>query len=374
MASSYSKDRADDAKLRLLRRLALFVAFIVFAIILTFCYFASEFAISIVVSAILAVLVDPVVDKMGRAHLKRTAAAGIVVICGSLLILALGFGLFRRVSAFIDQLPRYSQQIQRELSPILSKLHSAEGGRSRASSGNSGLGIGSIQNLGSDLTREVGSLREILIIAGVTPFLVFFMLSRKDQMYFRVVELLGSSMDAPALVDNLNRVLRGVAYSYLIAGSAMAVVCCGEFALIGLHGALVLGILCGYINLIPYVGAIFAIILALAGAMLQFSSLVPIIVIALTILALHFALANFVAPKWIGPRAQIGPAAVIAGMLFWGWLWGILGIILAIPLTASLKVVADQHPGLAYFSDLLADNLHLSSRECKLKPKSPAAK
>jgi predicted PurR-regulated permease PerM len=285
------------------------------------------------------------------------------------LILALVFGLFRQAANFVDELPRYSQQIQREFSPILKRIQAAEGRQSGGPSGKAEIGL-NMQNLSSYLENELGSVRELLVIAGVTPFLVFFMLARKEQMYFRVVELLEDSVDARTLVSNVNGVLRGVAYSYLIAGSAMAAVCCGEFAVIRLHGALVLGILCGYVNLIPYVGAILALILALAGAMLQFSRIAPIIAIVLTVLGLHFILANVVAPKWIGLRAQIGPAAVLAGMLFWGWLWGILGIVLAVPLTASLKVAADLHPSLTYFSDLLADNLHLGDRGDKLTPRN----
>jgi AI-2 transport protein TqsA len=96
-----------------------------------------------------------------------------------------------------------------------------------------------------------------------------------------------------------------------------------------------------------------------AGALLQYSSIVPISIIILTVGGLHVFTANLVVPKWIGPRVNVGPAAVIAGMLFWGWLWGLAGVILAFPLTACLKVLADQHPRLSYFSDFLADNLRL---------------
>lgn len=371
MAPSGSKQHEEDLNLVLLRRLTLFVAFIVFAIILTFCYFASEFIISIIISAILAVLVDPAVVWFERRRLlSRPAASGVVVVCGSLIVLALCFGLYRRASSFVDDLPQYSRQIQRELAPLMNKLHAAEGhsGSRKSSSGN----WLNIRKWGSDALGAVGSLRTLLVIAGVTPFLVFFMLVRKEQMYYRVVEVLEGSLDAPALVDRLNTVLRGVAYSYLLAGSAMAAICCALFALLHLHGALVMGILCGYLNLIPYIGALAAIALALAGAMLQFNTIVPIITIVLVILAMHFVLANIVAPKWIGPRAEIGPAAVIAGMLFWGWLWGITGIVLAIPLTASLKVVADEHPGLGYFSDILADNLHLAERKRKAEEEAKA--
>ncbi|MGH9327228.1 MAG: AI-2E family transporter [Terriglobia bacterium] len=347
MALTSSDKVAEET--RLLKRLVFLLGFIVVAIILTFCYFAPEFWISIVLSAILAVLVDPLVVRMER-HIRRTAAAGIVVLCGSLILLGLGFALYQRIKSFAAQLPQYEHQLQHQLGPMFKRLPVQK------------------MNFTSVLMHGLGSVRTIVIVVAVAPFLVFFMLVRKDQMYFRASELIETSTDATGFISELNNVLRGVAYSYLLVGSAMAIILCVLFAALRLHGALVLGIISGYVNLIPYVGAIIAIILPIAGAMQQFSTPVPAIAIALTILALHFVLANIIAPKWIGPRAQVGPAAVLAGMLFWGWLWGILGIILAIPLTASLKVLADHHPRLSYFSDLLADQLDLSRRGPECNP------
>lgn len=349
---------AEEATVRLLRRIALFIAFIVFAIVLTFCYFASEFAISIILSAILAILIDPLVVKMQRAHLSRAAAAGIVVLCGSLIFIALAFVFYQKISAFGDQLPQYSQQIECELRPLLKKFPSME--KSLKPSSNPQKMHQETEQWTSTMLRGAGSVRTLLVIAGVAPFLVFFMLVRKDQMYYRAMEILEGNTDAGVLIANLNSSLRGVAFSYLIVGSVMAAVASAVFEALHLHSAIVLGIISGYVNLIPYVGAVIGIVLPLAGAMQQFTNtLVPGAVIVLTVLALHFITGNIVAPRWVGPRVQVGPAAVLAGMLFWGWLWGIIGIVLAVPLTACLKVVADQHPRLTRFSDLLADHLDI---------------
>lgn len=374
MGANPSNAPANE-NLRLLRRLTIFLGFIVFAIILAFCYFSAAFTISIVLSAIVSVLLDPIVMWMERHHLRRTAASGITILLCVLIFGALAYGLYQRASSFAEHLPEYSRQIHHDLGPLFSKFHKMEQGIENAqSSGGHEIQVKETTNWSSYILRGVGSLRTFLIIAGVVPFLAFFMLVRKDQMRFRVVELLEGSMDAPALIDGLNSVLRGIAFGYLMAGSAMAVVFCAVFLAVGLNGAIILGVISGFVNLIPYVGAVIALVLVLAAALLQFSSISIFLIIGLTILALHFITANVVAPRWIGPRVQVGPAAVIAGMLFFGWLWGILGILLAIPLTACLKVLADQHPRLSYFSDLLADDLHLSQRWPKLSSRSKKAR
>jgi hypothetical protein len=61
-------------------------------------------------------------------------------------------------------------------------------------------------------------------------------------------------------------------------------------------------------------------------------------------------------PKLVGSRLLLGPVAVTIGMLFWGWLWGIMGLLLAVPLTAFVKLVADSRPSLIHVSNLLSDD------------------
>jgi hypothetical protein len=70
----------------------------------------------------------------------------------------------------------------------------------------------------------------------------------------------------------------------------------------------------------------------------------------------HLVAANFLIPKLIGSRLLVGPVAVTVGMLFWGWLWGFMGLLLAVPLTAFVKLIADSRPSLIHLSNLLAED------------------
>lgn len=107
-------------------------------------------------------------------------------------------------------------------------------------------------------------------------------------------------------------------------------------------------------NLLPFVGLVLALAVPLAAAILQFNTAGPYIVITLTILFLHVVSANLLVPRFIATRVSIGPVAATVGMLFWGWLWGVMGLLLAVPLTAFIKLVADLHPSLGHLSNVLA--------------------
>jgi predicted PurR-regulated permease PerM len=108
------------------------------------------------------------------------------------------------------------------------------------------------------------------------------------------------------------------------------------------------------LNLLPFLGLIFSLALPVAAALLQFNTPGPFIVIILTILFLHVVSANLLFPKFIASRVSIGPVAATVGILFWGWLWGVMGLLLAVPLTTLVKMVADLHPSLCHVSNMLA--------------------
>lgn len=76
-----------------------------------------------------------------------------------------------------------------------------------------------------------------------------------------------------------------------------------------------------------------------------------LIVIALVVISI--ASSNFLIPRLVGSRMNIGPVAATAGILFWGWLWGFMGVLLAIPLTGVVMLIADCHPSLKHLSNIL---------------------
>jgi predicted PurR-regulated permease PerM len=129
----------------------------------------------------------------------------------------------------------------------------------------------------------------------------------------------------------------------------------GVLSALGMDGAVALGIASGFLNLIPFLGVVLASAVPLLAATLQYGSAEPFLIIALAVISLHLVSASLLIPKFIGSRVNIGPVAATVGMLFWSWLWGGVGLLLAVPLTAFVKLVADCHPALLPISNLLAE-------------------
>jgi predicted PurR-regulated permease PerM len=282
------------------------------------------------------------------------------VLVGIGLIGLLGYELYGRAITFAEELPVYTSKIQQTIEPISRKIQKVQ-----QSAGNLTKDVQPTKKVPevrlkdsptwpAYLVRGAGSVWGVLIIAGVVPFLTFFMLCSKNQMAIRLNALFSSRIDTARFITNLNQMVRGFVAGNLIVGSVMAVATTLMLLGIGMKGAIPLGIASGLLNLVPFLGLIFSLALPLAAALLQFNTPGPYIVITLTILLLHVVSANLLIPKFIATRVSIGPVAATVGILFWGWLWGVMGLLLAVPLTAVVKLVADLHPSLCHLSNMLA--------------------
>jgi len=345
---------------KLLSRIATLLLILVAGLLTVFGYYASSICITVVLAGFLAILFDPLVVKLEKLHIPRSAAAAGIVLAGIGLIGLLGYALYGRAMSFAEELPVYASTIQQTIAPISRKIQNFQ-----QSAGNLTNDVHPTKKVPEVrlqesptwpdyLVRGVGSVWGALIIAGVVPFLTFFMLCTKDQMAIRANGLFSSRIDAARFITNLNRMIHGFVAGNLIVGSVMALATTLVLWRLGVKGAMPLGIASGLLNLLPFLGLIAALALPLAAALLQFNTPGPYIVISLTILLLHVVSANLLVPRFIANRVSIGPVAATVGILFWGWLWGVMGLLLAVPLTAFIKLVADLHPSLCHLSNMLA--------------------
>jgi predicted PurR-regulated permease PerM len=345
---------------KLLRRIAILLFILVAGLLTVFGYYASSICITVILAAFLAILFDSLVVQLEKLHIPRSLAAASVVLAGMGLLGLLGYEVYGKAAAFAEELPVYTSKIQQAILPINQRIEKVQ--QSAGSLTNdvppskkvTEVRVRESPSWPAYLVRGAGSVWGVLIIAGVVPFLTFFMLSSKEHMFTRMNAFFNSNLEFDRFVTSLNQMVRGFIAGNLIIGSVMALATTLVFLGLKMHGAVPLGIASGILNLVPFLGLIFALAVPLAGAILQFNTPEPFVIITLTVLVLHIVSANFLIPKFIANRVSIGPVAATVGILFWGWLWGVMGLLLAVPLTALVKLVADLHPSLYHISNILA--------------------
>jgi predicted PurR-regulated permease PerM len=351
----------DSPSQDLLPRLAALLWIIVIAILVAFCFFASSLCITVLLAAFLAILIDPLISALERWHIPRSLSSALIIILGMLAVGVFTYTYYGKASAAVDEIPRYASRIRQAVEPLSKEIEKVrEGAGSLTSDDASSKKVAEVRikqapDWPGFILRGFGSVWGAVIIGGVVPFLTFFMLVGKERMYIRMTSMLGSKMDVPKFIDRLNRMVRGFVAGNLIIGAVMMAVSVAVFWSLGLNGAVEIGMISGFLNLIPFLGVLLAAVVPVVAATFQFNSAAPFVIIVLTVGLLHMISANILIPKFIGSRVQIGPVAATIGMLFWGWLWGVMGLLLAVPLTSLIKIIADSNPALLHLSNLLAE-------------------
>ena len=343
----------------ILRRGVRLLGGILVLLIVAFCFFASSICITVILAAFLSILVDPAVHALERLWIPRFFAAGLIVLTGVLTFGFLIYQSYDKLADFSDEFPLYMSRIADAVSPISDKIERMQDSTGKLEHQASPKKVPEVQvrqstSWASYLVRGVGSVWGAIIIAGVVPFLMFFMLLARDKVFFCLKTISGQKVDVDLFADRLTGMVRSYAAGNLVIGLILSGISILVFWSVGLTPAVTLGLISGALNLIPFLGIMIALLVPLMAGVFQFHSAGPFIMIVVTVLGLHLIAANFLIPRFVGSRLDVGPVAATIGFLFWGWLWGVPGILLAVPLTAFIKLFADSNPSLAHLSTLLA--------------------
>lgn len=324
-------------------------------------YAATPVLLPAFVALVMAALVAPVAGWLRRLGLARGAAASIGVTLALAATLMAGWGCYHAIAGVVRQAPQYSEKIRAAARSVDAKLRalqrhttdlSPEGGQKDQTQRN---GQQPARDWTSILLRGLGSFFEAAGLAVFVPFLALFLLIEQPRLEAAFDRAAGRDYDAARLREEGARVIRAYIFGNLALGAAMSVLQWALFAAVGLDNAAGLGLVTGFLNVIPVLGLPLALLLPLAQGLGSFHGVWPFALVGGSLLAIHLTAANWVIPKTIGSRVKVNATAGTLGMLFFGWLWGIVGFLLAVPLTALVKVGLECSAGTAPLGGLLAD-------------------
>jgi len=321
-------------------------------IVLYFCDQMKLVLIVLLVSILLAFILAPIVELLQHFKLPRSIASLIPVLLLLAVISAISYASYNQAAIFVENLPRYSGQIREEIASIREKLEGFESriegtpppaasAKNRKPSNVFTVPAGS--NWTELLTRGFGSVSQALFAASFVPFLIYFMLSWQQHARSATVMLfpLENRHTAYTTLGLIAKMMRSFMVGNLVIGLFMSLVGTVVFAGVHLPFSYFVGPISGFLSLIPYLGVVLALVPPLMVGIGQVSS-GDVIVIVITVFALHLVSLNVLYPKFLGSRVQLNPLAVTMSLLFWGWLWGAMGLLLAIPVTGAMKIICDH--------------------------------
>lgn len=337
--------------------------------------YAQPMLIPIVLGVLISYALDPVVSLVTRARVPRALAAATVL---SLIVAggaALGWALSEQAATIVDQLPQAARRIRQQVEArrptgdgAIDKMQKAANELEKAASTAPTAAPSGVQrvqveqpafDLGNYLVNgSVGiatAFGQLILIL----FLAFFLLSSGDLYRRKLVKIAGPSLSKKRItVQILSEIDRQIAAFLLVQIFTSVVVGVASwlaFQYLGLHQAAVWGLLAGVFNSIPYVGPIAVTGGTIAVAFLQFGDVKSALLVGGVALAIT-SLEGFLLTPWLTSRAaRMNAVAVFVGLLFWGWVWNVWGMLLAVPMLMVMKAVCDHVEEFKPIGEFLGD-------------------
>ncbi len=196
-----------------------------------------------------------------------------------------------------------------------------------------------------------------ILMASFVPFLVYFMLSWRDHIRKRILDLFGGEQRYAVgkSWEGVGEATRAFILGNFILGILLSGASAIAFFFLKVPYWPLMGLLSGFLSLLPYLGLPLAILPPVMAALAIPNKFTVILSIAALTALLHVVALNFLYPKVVGRHVHLNPLAVTIALMFWTMLWGGIGLVLAIPLTAAIKVFCENIETLQPVSRLLGD-------------------
>jgi predicted PurR-regulated permease PerM len=331
------------------------------AAVLTLTYFAKPVLIVIMASILIAFALAPIVDFCER-YLRMPKSLGALI--AVLLLVSVLYGItyvsYTRGVDFMQQLPRYSGKVRESLTKYRHKAEQlkkqTESVMPASADDKSTVKVTQTSSWSDLISQGAMNTAEIVLLASFVPFIVYFMLSWQEHVRTATVMLfkMENRNTAYVTLGLISQMIRGFIVGNLVVGIFMSIVGTIIFGLLGLPYFYFIGVISGFLTLVPYLGVVLALIPPVAAGLGQ-SSVEQLAIIVASVFGLHLFALNVLYPKIIGKKMSLNPLAVTLALLFWGWLWGAMGLILAVPMTGAMKILFDHVDGLRPYGAWLGE-------------------
>ena len=339
---------------------------------------AQDFLVPLLLGIFLAYTLNPVVMWLERCKIPRSIGATLVTVA---MICALG-GVLHRVQGeifnLVDDLPRITQKFTK----LLRNTNDGTPGtiaQMQAAAAQIEQATASVVTDGrAPAPRKVpvapgassfkvmdwvlaGSMSLVTFITQATMvvFLVFFLLLTGDTFKRKLVKLTGPSLSRKKvtvhILDDINTSIQNYMFMLLVTNTLLALLMWVALRAIGLENAGAWAIVAGLLHIMPYFGPLLITTATGLAAFLQFESLRMVVLVAGASLGIATLVGTVIATWMTGRIAKMNPAAVFVSLLFWGWLWGMWGLLLGVPVVVMIKVVAERVEGMDVLAELLGE-------------------
>jgi predicted PurR-regulated permease PerM len=360
-------------------------------------HFGRGFLITLVTAITISFLLEPFVALFMKLRLPRSVASFVVCALALLLLYGFGLALYTQIASLMDDLPRYSSRISEIADEAIAALEDAEKSATqiflprrireqdaKQAAAQSAQVAPQRRRRSADpplpappqplAVQEVRirpdrsplvdyvythweELYHAALLASFVPFLVYFMLSWRDHLRRSYLQLFaGTERHAAGRSwQGIADMARAYVVGNFLLGIFLTLASGFFFWKFNVPYWLLVAPLSAFLSLVPYVGLPLAMIPPFFASLPVYNKMTAYLILAAVVGFLHLLALNLLYPKLVGSRVHLNPLAVTVALMFWGSLWGAVGLVFAIPITAGMKAVFDNVPNWQPYGKLLGD-------------------
>lgn len=331
---------------RILKVIAVFLGLIVTAIIVVALKVLKSIMLPLLVAWLLSFVLGPFVELLMRRKIPLWLAIIIMVTSVFLFVYLVGLLIYSSSSSFMDEFPKYEERITILAQDILTHfdipLPQAKEYISTLNWEEALQKYKIPQLVSSTLGSFFSFLGNLIMVILLMLFIIPGRIKIGNRLQRTFKEDTAKAEKFQLVLNTINSRVQ----LYLLAKTAVSLTT-GVIASIillafGVDFAIMWGLFIFLLDYIPNIGSVIAIIPPILVCFIQYGFDFHFIIVAIMLIMLQMVMGNVVEPRVVGKHLNLSPLVVIISLVFWGWLWGIPGMVLAIPLVSSLKIVCEN--------------------------------
>ena len=325
---------------------------------LWFLHQAQDFAVPLILALLLHFLLMPVVRWFKRHRIAEPLAAAVILLLTTGLVALTVYQLAEPAAQWLHRAPRAIQVIEQRLLPVkepMTQLTEAGDTINRVGQQESSPGIRKVQVVPDQRAAILSVLGKGMTGIGTTLLLLYFLLASGDLFAKKLLGVLYREDRGRAIeiLDGMERQLSGFLFQTILLQTGLGVALWLCLWALGMPNPGLWAALAAVLQIIPYIGGLVVLLLITIVAAVSFDHTWAIAGPVLAYLVLTI-LKGFLAPVVLGRQLVLNPVAVLVSLVFFGWMWGLAGTLLAVPLLACFKIVCDHIEWLGPAGEFLA--------------------
>jgi predicted PurR-regulated permease PerM len=324
-------------------------------------YLGRDVALPMVLGTLFALTLMPVVRRLYRRGIPPgVTATGLVILLAGVLFTTIWLSS-GPVAQWVAEAPSIGRQVEAKLRALRGSVEMLEDVGKKVDEIS---GTGPDENAREVVVREPGflagatsSLWSATTTIGLTLLFMLFLLANGDAVNERIIRVLPRLSDKKAALrivhdieDSISHYLLTITLVNVGLGVAIGI----AMWMLGMPNPALWGVAATVLNFLPYIGAVLGLVMTTLVALVTFPDLGSAVLVPVTYLVITSLEGQVITPVIIGRRLELNTVAVFVGVMFWGWVWGLAGVLIAVPLLVAIKRVCDHLPSWAAFGEFLS--------------------